>query len=183
MGKKGGKVGKRRHQLGKQDLIARFNWKMDAAQRPRRVAKRRRKPVGDAEEKADNVAAPMAIEAKDEPQEVAAEEPKAASASGKRVAKRRRKEVEPADEPDFVQKVPRLRPLQLPTLLNMRSLHRFPLKVPNVEETTGTWWEGAHQLEERFAGLDMTLLCNRKGPTLFPDAQQGVHTLSQMYAS
>jgi hypothetical protein len=51
-----------------------------------------------------------------------------------------------------------------------------------VEETTGTWWEGAHQLEERFAGLDMTLLCNRKGPTLFPDAQQGVQTLSQMYA-
>ncbi|ELR22364.1 uncharacterized protein ACA1_253510 [Acanthamoeba castellanii str. Neff] len=26
----------------------------------------------------------------------------------------------------------------------------------------------------------MTLLCNRKGPTLFPDAQQGVQTLSQM---
>jgi hypothetical protein len=86
---------------------------MDAAQRPRRVAKRRRKPVGDAEVKADNVAAPMTIEAKDEParlQEVAAEEPEAASSRGKRVAKRRRKEAEPADESDFVQKVPRCYP-------------------------------------------------------------------------
>jgi len=45
----------------------------------------------------------------------------------------------------------------------------------------GLWWQGAKELEERFAALDMTLVCNRKGATIFPAAQQGVQTLSQRY--
>jgi hypothetical protein len=58
---------------------------------------------------------------------------------------------------------------------------KAPSPKANAEETTGPWWEEALQLEDRFAALDMTLVCNRKGPTLFPAAQQGVQTLSQRY--
>lgn len=64
---------------------------------------------------------------------------------------------------------------------SVRLLLLIPLVLQISEDTTGLWWEGARKLEEQFAGLDMTLACSRKGPTIFPAVQQGVQTLSQLY--